>query len=209
MFEALKKGKIAVIEPIFGLELPLIILLSVIFVKENPSISQFSIMLLVFAGIMLTVIRRQIRRHHYRLLLEKGTLFAIVGAVTMALSGVLVGIASKTLSPFLIVWYMDAIAMILTAFYLIQKGLFRNFIKDLRTHPVPIVGQSLLDNAGWVAFGFATSQSFISVTSTISEGYVILAVLLGILINREKLYIHQKIGITASLVGIILLASLA
>ncbi len=208
-FEALKKGKISIIEPVFGLELPFIIAASIIFVKERPEAIQLALMALIFIGILLAITRCRFARNEYRFLFEKGTLLAVAGSIGIAATAVLVGISSRTLSPLTIIWFADGLIMVFSAFYLIKMGSFRHFWKDLHTHPVPIIGQSVLDNVAWVSFGFATSIIPISITSAISESYIILAVLLGILINREKLRTHQKIGILLAIVSVILLSTVS
>ncbi|HYE22495.1 MAG TPA: EamA family transporter, partial [Verrucomicrobiae bacterium] len=54
-FEALKEGKISIIEPIIGIELPITVALSVAFNNEVLSLFQVLLIAAVFIGIMLAV----------------------------------------------------------------------------------------------------------------------------------------------------------
>jgi len=57
---------------------------------------------------------------------------------------------------------------------------------------------------------FAASMSLIpiAIAVSISESYVALAAILGILVNKERLMKHQKIGLVISIASVILLSAL-
>lgn len=57
-----------------------------------------------------------------------------------------------------------------------------------------------------MAFAAAATFAPISVATTISGGYVALAVLLGIFVSREKVKPHQMFGIALVSVGVIVLS---
>lgn len=96
-FEALRLGKIAVVEPVIGLEIALTVVLSIIFVSETLGPLQLFLIALVVAGSMLIVMRRF---HHKALrFFEKGVLLAFLAAVGISLTSLLVGVASQAVSP--------------------------------------------------------------------------------------------------------------
>lgn len=99
VLEALRKGKIAIIEPIIGLELPITVALSVGIAKEVLTPPQFFLIGTVFTGIMLAIMARPVHFRSGDSVLEKGVWFAIVGAAGMALTNFLVGISSRASSP--------------------------------------------------------------------------------------------------------------
>jgi len=66
---------------------------------------------------------------------------------------------------------------------------------------------SLFDNSAWLAFGFSMALAPISIAVAISESYIIIAVLLGFIINKEKLHKHQIIGLIFAIISAIYLAS--
>ncbi len=91
---------------------------------------------------------------------------------------------------------------------LIYKGEFKNIWQDLKKSPILIPAMGVIDNMAWVAFGYATTFIPISIAATISESYIVLASLLGICVNREKLKSHQIIGIILAIGGVLLLSAL-
>lgn len=65
---------------------------------------------------------------------------------------------------------------------------------------------STFDNAAWISFAFAASLAPIAIVVALSESYIALAALLGLMINKEKLMKHQKLGLVISILSAIILA---
>ena len=106
------------------------------------------------------------------------------------------------------IWFTHSLLAVVCTIYLIYKNDFKNIISDFRTNTKIIFSQSILDNVAWISFAIATTYISISITTAISESYVTLAVLLGIFINREKLRLHQIIGVVLTIGGVIFLSLL-
>ena len=85
----------------------------------------------------------------------------------------------------------------------------KSLAQDFRTLPGIIFLQSFFDNAGWLAFAFATTFISISIATTVSESYIILGFLLGVLVNREKLRTHQFLGIILVILSILGLSAIS
>lgn len=205
-FEALKEGKLAIVEPIIGLELPATILLSVFILGETLTTTHLLLTITVFVGIILTVTIHHTHLHYHRRIFEKGVLYSFLGAAGLALVDFSVGFVSKSGSPLFIIWFIHSVLAILALVQLVRSGEIRMLAKSFRERPGVIVAASLLDNGAWVAYAFATSLLPISITITLTESYIALAALLGIFINREKLKRHQLIGIVITVVSVILLS---
>jgi len=205
-FEALRKGKIAIIEPIIGLELPITVGLSMTLLSEQLTILQMFLIAVVFVGIMLAITAHHTYLHYHRRIFEKGVILAGVGAIGMALTNFLVGVSSQNISPLMTIWFAHSLLAVVCGVFIFLKGEFGNLLADVLNYPRYILGQSILDNLAWVAFAFATSFIPISIATTISESYIALAVLLGLFVNREKLRLHQVTGVILSIFGVILLS---
>lgn len=205
-FEALRQGKIAVIEPIIGLELPLTVGLSVMLAQESLTSVQTLLIGVVFVGVMFAITTHHSRLHYHRRLLEKGALFAGVAAVGMALINVLVGVSSQIISPLMTIWFTHALLAVVCGGYFLITGKFTHLLADLHDHPGIVIGQSILDNTAWVAFAVSTTYIPIAIATTISESYIALAVLLGLFVNHEKLKAHQIAGVALATVGVIALS---
>ena len=67
---------------------------------------------------------------------------------------------------------------------------------------------SIADKAAWVAFAFAMSLAPIAVAVALSESYIIIAVILGLFVNKEKIQFHQKCGLVLAIFAAIFLAAI-
>lgn len=207
-FEALKRGKIAIIEPIMGMELPLTAALSILLWKEAVSLTQLLLIAITFTGITLAITHNHAHPNYRRRIFEKGVIFAGLGAITMALVNFTTGVASQETSPILVIWFVHTSLALICVVYLAMQGELRSLPKDIRSHRIPIAIQSVLDNAAWLFYASAMTIIPISIATTISESYIVLASLLGIIMNHEKLRKHQFIGIILTITGITLLSSM-
>ena len=93
-FEALKQGKIAIVEPLIGLELPLTVGLTVGLGRDNITLVQGLLIVAIFVGIVLAVTTHHRHLHYHKRIFEKGVVFAGLGAVGMALVNFLTGVSS-------------------------------------------------------------------------------------------------------------------
>ena len=73
-FEALKKGKLSIVEVILEIELPITALLAFFVFQESLSVLEFGIVSLVFVGIVLAAFRGKVSRKG----LERGVALALV-----------------------------------------------------------------------------------------------------------------------------------
>ncbi|MDP3792338.1 MAG: DMT family transporter [bacterium] len=205
-FEALRQGKIAIIEPIIGLELPITVGLSIAIGNESLALVQIFLIFVIFVGIILAITAHHTHLHYHKRIFERGVILAGVGAVGMALTNFIVGVSSQSISPLITIWFAHSLLAVVCGIYIIFKGEFGNLISDIRSHPKPIIGQSILDNIAWVSFAFATTYIPIAIATTISESYIALAVLLGVFVNREKLKSHQVVGVAITLASVMILS---
>ena len=205
-FEALKQGKIAIVEPIIGLELPMTVGLSLTLAHESLSFLQLLLIGIVFIGIILAITTHHTHLHYHKRIFEKGVILAGVGAIGMALTNFLVGISSQGISPLVTIWFAHSLLAVVCGIYILSKSEFVSLLSDFKNHSKPIIGQSILDNVAWVSFAKAMTYIPIAIATTISESYIALAVLLGLFVNHEKLKIHQTIGVILTTIAVVMLA---
>lgn len=205
-FEALRQGKIAIVEPIIGLELPITVGLSLALANESLSFLQLVLVGIVFIGIILAITAHHTHFHYHKRIFERGVILAGIGAIGMALTNFLVGVSSQGISPLITIWFAHSLLAVVCGIYILYKGEFGNLISDFKNNPKPIIGQSILDNVAWISFAKATTYIPIAIATTISESYIALAVLLGLFVNREKLRTHQIVGVTLVIIGVITLS---
>jgi drug/metabolite transporter (DMT)-like permease len=210
-FQALGKGKISIVEPVMSFELPLTILLGVLIIHERLTGLQYLLAVVIFLGLIVTVVQRE-PRHWWNFFrkrqprIEQGVILAVIAVVLSAGANVLTGRLSQESKPVLAIWGVNAIYTVCCFIWMLWRREVRGSFQHARKHWRPIVLQGILDNIAWVSFAAAVLVLPISITIAISESYIALGMLLGILINKERLQRHQYIGIAVTLIAVVALA---
>lgn len=205
--QALKSGKLAVIEPINGLELPFTVVLSIALLHEALSLLQFGCIVLIFAGIMLTVMRRLPTGKRRKLALEKGTAYAIIGVFGLGMVNLTIGLTSRMSSPLFVSWSTGSFIAVVCLLYLLITRRLSSVPALIVAHGRELFLVCLIGNASWISFAYATTFLPISIATAITEAYIALGVLLGVVVNRERLRPHQIVGVVCALIGVISLAA--
>ncbi|MBI4021022.1 MAG: DMT family transporter [Candidatus Aenigmarchaeota archaeon] len=203
-FEALKKGKIAVVEPLFALEVPIAALLAFGIVSETLAWFHAVLIIFLLAGLFLV----SVRTHHLRRAawLERGVLLAIIGSVFMGASAFLVGFSARLIDPLVTMWFINAITVAVALAYLFRHRSMGSLVADINRNRKLLLVVGVVDNLAWISFSFATSLIPIAIAIGLSESYIALAALLGLLVNGERLVHHQQVGIVLAFCATLVLA---
>lgn len=208
-FEALKRGKMGVVEPIMSLELVGVVIIGLFFLREHVTYEQIKLIALIMAGIVLIVIHRE-PRHWWqwlmkRQILEQGTALAVVSAMTMAVATVFIGLSSRYVNPISAIWFIhSAIGLMCFLWLVINRRLSVAVSNLIKNWPV-VLSVSFCDNIAWVFYAVAVRTLPISIATAITESYIAFASILGILFNKERFQFHQKFGIVVTIVAAIVL----
>ncbi|TSC81927.1 MAG: Uncharacterized protein G01um101420_710 [Parcubacteria group bacterium Gr01-1014_20] len=205
IFKSYKDGKLAIVEPILAFELPVVVALGIFTWGEKLSVIEILLIGSVFLGIVLAITKHHTHLHYHKRIFERGVVWAVLGAIVMGLGSFLLGVSSQETSPLFTMWYTSLISVILCLFYMVPKGEVKKLINDLRAHKKSVISQVILDNAAWTFYAFSMTLIPISIATTISESYIALSVVLGIVVNHEKIQRHQKIGVALAIAGVIFL----
>lgn len=202
-FEALKKGKLSVIEVIVELELPVTIVLGFIFFRETLSILQMFFISLIFIGIVLMATKSF---EHFKTRLERGALLALISAIGMGIVNFLTAASSKQISPLMAIWVPWIIVFVMCIIYVAKReGLKKIFTNSLKFKYL-ILFMGIFDTIAWLFYAFAVRNNEISIITAITESYPAIGLFLGILINREKIRWYQYFGAFIALVLSFILA---
>jgi drug/metabolite transporter (DMT)-like permease len=207
-FEALRSGKMAVAEPVVGLETPFTVIFAVLLTGEHVTLGAAFLIGLIFLGTTLIVTKRIELPGLHKRVLEKGVRFAFFAAIGLAFSNLLVGEASREVSALAAVWWVGAVHVAFCVGYLIRKKRLAALVPHVLAHPVTLLSQALTDSLAWFSFAGAMLYAPISIVAAVSSGYIALAVFLGIIVTREKVRLHQGIGIAVVTLGIAVLSYL-
>ncbi|OGN35108.1 MAG: hypothetical protein A3G02_02180 [Candidatus Yanofskybacteria bacterium RIFCSPLOWO2_12_FULL_44_13b] len=202
-FEALKNGKISVVEPIFAFEVPVTAILAYFFIQERITVPELSLILVLVVGIALVATKSW---RHFRLKIEKGVLLAILTTIFMGTANFLFGFGGRQTDPWLINWFTSAFLALVSLIYILSKGQAGLILQDWRINKNLITQVSIYDNLAWLFFTFSILYIPIAIATGISESYIALAALLGLVFNGEKLARHQWLGLIICSIAAVILA---
>ncbi len=206
-FEALKEGKLSVIEVIFEIELPVTVVLGLFFFGETLSTPQAAAILFILAGICLISLS-SLSRQHYLKRFEKGIFLAIVSAVAMALLDFATAVGSRIVSPAMAVWVPCLVFTAICLLLIRQREGFPRLLQNAKKFSSDILGMGVFDTLAWLLFAIAVLEKELAVTIAITGSYPAIALLLGVLVNKEKMRPHQYTGAAMALLASIALATL-
>jgi drug/metabolite transporter (DMT)-like permease len=200
--EALKIGKISVVDMVITLELPMTIVLGVLFMHDTISLWQFIIILFAFWGVSLISVEPK----QWRFKLEKGVWLALAAAFVMAFVNFLTAHNAQTVSPLLAIWVPWVVFTIICLAVMARREEFHSFSAHVKQYTVLIVCMGIFDTAAWLSYAYATRAGELSIVTAITESYPAVAVLLGVWINRERIHSYQWLGVAIALIASVLLA---
>jgi len=203
-FEALRIGKLSAIEPIYAFEIIITASLSALIIKEQLNYLQMFLVFFVVVGIMLVSLKSF--SHLKTIKWEKGIAYAIIATIAMGSANFLFGVGSRESHPLLVNWFTSFGMASVLLIYIIRSGKLATLKKDIQKHAPLLFGVSIIDNIAWVAFAYSTLSIPIAIATSISESYIVLAALLGLTLNREKLKNHQYVGLAVTPLAAILLS---
>lgn len=192
-FEALKSGKLSVVEVLFELELPITVLLAVIILKENVSVVQIILFLLILAGIV-SMSLRKFSFVHLKTGLEKGIFLALFTAFGLAMINFFTAAAATKVSPMVVIWTCWTIYTVACIITIIVRKEQKGFLNNMKKNWKLLIITGILDTAGWVFYATSTTINGLAITTGITESYPAVALFLGVYVNKEKIKTHQYIA---------------
>jgi len=202
--EALREGKLDIVEPIWSLEIVSASALAYFLLGEAISSFQMLLIILLICSLVLVSLKTlKIDKKH---LVEKGVSIAIVAALFMGVANFFIGVGSRNIDPITIKWGMDLFLAMGSFMFMIKNKELKSLHRKIKENKKAVILMSLFDNVAWLAFGFSMVLAPIAIVVSISESYIIIAVLLGMFVNKERLKKHQIIGLILALVSAIVLA---
>lgn len=204
-FEGFKRGKLSVLEPLISLEIISAVAFSFMFLGDRISWIQGLIVMTLVVGLMLVSFRERIKARTF--FLEKGVILFSVGALLMGVADFLLAWGSRLADPLVANFIMNVVMAAATGAVILAQGNARKLMRDVSSSPRSVMAMVVTDNIAWVAYASAMTLVPVAIATGLSESSIIVAVLLGLFINKERLQRHQKIGIAVALAAVIVLAA--
>lgn len=204
-FEALKRGKISVVEPAWSLEIPAAGILAFLILGETLTGYQVLLIIFLIFGLFLISFRGQAFSKSF--FLEKGVTISIIAAIIMGCANFFVGWGARETTPLAVNFAVCLIAALGSGIFLGIRGKLLGSFKHLVISPKVMLPMIFLDNIAWIAFAYGMVLAPIGITVALSESYIIIAVILGFLLNKERLERHQYLGLALAVVAAVALAA--
>lgn len=205
-FEALREGKISVVEPIWSLEIVAASLFAFAVLGERLSLAEIALVVFLMAGLMLVSFRGKVlSRRHF---LERGVWLAFLGALAMGTANFFVGWGARLTDALMVNFVFNVVIALLSGSYLFWHGRLSRSFRDLSLYRGSIIPMIITDNAAWISYAFAMSLISIGIATALSESYIIVAVILGLAVGHERLEFHQKVGLVAAVAAAVILAAI-
>jgi len=207
-FEALKQGKLSVVEIVLEIELPATVLLGFLFFAEIVSTQQIILILFILLGVGLISLSNVSKRQFLKGL-EKGILLAIISGIGMAFLNFFTAVASRKVSPIMAVWAPFVVFTIPCLAIIWRREGLKKLAANASKYKFTFLGMGIFDTIAWVFFATAVFEKQLAITIAITESYPAVAVLLAVCFNKEKIRKHQYAGAAIALAACILLGLLA
>lgn len=204
-FEAFRLGKLSVIEPILSTEILVSAAFACFILRENLGVLEITLIAGLIAGLFMVSYRGKVFSPKF--LLERGAIIGLFAAAVMGAANFFLGWGARETSPLLASFVINVICVVGTGTFLIYKGRLKKVFIDFKHDWKILAPMVILDNTAWIAFAFALTLAPIGIAVALSESYIIIAVLLGIFINKEKLERHQYVGLVLAVLMAIILAA--
>jgi len=206
-FEAFKKGKISVVETVIEFELPVTIIIGFILFREVLTLWQILLIIPVFIGILLMAIGSASKKPQNPFEgIEKGVFLGALAAIGMGFINSFTALSAREVSPVMAVWFPALFLFLISYIILLKKGKVKDSFVNFKKFKILILAMGIVDAAAWVFYAIALSSQNIGVITAITESYVVIAMILGVTINKEKITPHQYVGAILAILASILLA---
>ncbi|MFA4942295.1 MAG: DMT family transporter [Patescibacteria group bacterium] len=213
LFKAYDQGKLAVIEMIMVGELPLTIILGLIFFHERLNWIQVLAILVIIIGILLISKSQKDGQNKIRdffagkkLIWEKGVLLAAAAVSFSALYNFLTVVTSRNISAFTAIWFPWMLGSIFLLIYIAYKRGLKSFWQISINHKILILFTAIIDATAWIFYALATENEELSVVTPIIAGYAVVAMALGVKFNKERIGVWQYFGIVLVILGVIIVS---
>lgn len=205
-FQALKIGKISVVEPVFSLELIVTTLLAGFFINEKLSAVQAGLVGSLIIGLSLVTVSSF--NYFKRIIWEKGVGLALTATLVLGTVNFLFGVSARATNPLVVNWFVSFFIMLVCLIYFIVTKRTYSLREFFWNNKKLILATAFSDNLAWFCYAASMVYIPIAVATGISESYIALAVILGLVFNKEKLKVHQVVGLAVTLTAAITLAFL-
>lgn len=204
--EAFRRGKLSVVEPVQSFEIPIAALLAFVVLGEALSLLHYALI----AALTIALLTLSFKRTETILgpLFEKGAMIGFLAAVFSGGADFLIGWSGRLTDPLVANFFVSVFVALVSGFFLVYTRALPAALSGALKNYRSVLPMVAVDNAAWIAFVAGMTLAPIGVVVALSESYIVIAVTLGLAKNRERLALHQKVGLALALFSAISLAAI-
>lgn len=204
--EGLRVGNASLVGTIGGSFAAVVVILSILFLKEPITIPQILSITVIFLGIFLSSFDLKLLNNK-KLITDPGIPYALIALIGWGIYFTFIKIPVSEIGWF---WppYLSQFGFISIYLYSKLKGV-SVFGPKLKASLPQIMLSSIIGNTGFFSYNYAISIAPVAIVAPIAGSYPTLFVFLAFLIFRDKITKQQILGILTTLAGIVLLSFLS
>ncbi len=204
-YRALQLGPVSAVAPIASTHPVVVILLAVTFAGETLNMMQIIGITAAIGGAALTAFSPEDRLTDTGKIVGLGVVFAGATILCVGLWQYSLGIMSREIGWFLPVYVSRLMSL---GMFIPMTVAVKQFNLNRVTLPLAagVLLAGLVEIGGLFAFARGSEEGIISLVTTAASIYLIIPIVGGVVIFRERLALNQWVGVGITLVGIITLA---
>ncbi len=201
-YKSLKKGKVSIVMPVASCWAVVTVLLSLIFL--NQSLTQYRAIgvVLAIAGAVIVSFSwkdlRKLKNH------AGGVNYAVIAALAYGIDFVLIDIMANKIGWF---FPMLFVALVSACFLSIYAGICGKDISFPKNIWQFIILVGILDTIAYLFYSSSVTTVYGAVMAPIAASSPAVSILLAKIFFKEKIEMHQEIGIASVIIGLILLST--
>ena len=204
LYRGFEVGKVSIVSPLTSTYPAISTVLAVFILGESMSLERGIGITLTLLGIVVVSMKRG--EETQRTVKKAGVLYGLGAMVTMGFVYFALKLVVIDLGPWWPVFFFRFVAI--GAVAPLVATLHRRGVKvtgPLSVLPILALIAAVFDTVANVSYNLGITQGEVSVVSTVSGLYSVVTVMLMITILKERLLLHQSLGVLALLAGIGLL----
>ena len=201
LFRAYQQGKLSVVETVLLAEIPLTIILGLVFFHEYLSLTQLVFILLIVIGIFLISRPKPSRWVKFKNFFlgqgrvwEKGLGLSLVAVIFSAFYNLLTAVNARNISAFAAVWIPWVVVSIFLAVFISYKQGFKDLWERTLKFKGLVLATGIIDTAAWVFYALAVIRKDMAIVTAIVSGYAVIAMFLDVKFNKQSIGAWQYLG---------------
>ena len=207
-YYAMRIGKLSLVSPINASWGIVPIMISILLLGEKISFSNSILISIIILGIIIISLHPGHDQQHKQ---NPALVFALISAFAAGLSVIILKYAALEIGQIDAVLYLKVFSLVLMSpgFLLLSQRprSIRREVNSRQWSILVIIG--ILNSASFLAYAKALTEGYISIVSPVASASPVVAIVLARILLKERIRVHQGIGVAMVLLSVILLSALS